>query len=205
MNNIDEEIRIIPADIKYLESYNDTLNEVSKEGKYLSTNKGFSVSSSKRFLEDCISNGYPSFLAVNDKDEAIGWCDIVPREEYKDALTGSIGVGLRKEYRGAGLGKLLIAKAIKAASDMGFERIVLEVRASNEHARYIYEQFGFEYDGDAECNIDGESTPTKKMHIDLVDFSDDEPEEKTRKLPYFLLVCGGCILGAVIAMLCILL
>lgn len=203
MNNIDEEIRIIPTDVKYLKSYNDTLNEVSLEGKYLSTNKGFALSSTEAFMKDCMANGFPAFIAVNEKDEAIGWCDIVPRSEYKDKLTGSIGVGLRKAYRGAGIGKLLISRTIQAAVAYGFERVVLEVRESNEHARYVYEQLGFEYDGDVMRDIDGESTAVKKMYLDLVEEDETGENVKPRKLPYILLVCGGCIIGTLIAILCI--
>ena len=207
MENIDEEIRILPADIKYLDSYSDTINSVSKEGKYLSTSKGFSNESLRRFITDCAAKGYPAFFVVNEKDEAVGWCDIVERES-DGVRTGSIGVGLRKDYRGAGIGRLLINRTLEAAVNFGFERIVLEVRKSNEHARHVYEQLNFVYDDDPDSmeDIDGEKTPVKHMHIDLVTYETEEDgEQPTKRFPYALFVCGGCIIGAVIAILCIIL
>jgi hypothetical protein len=51
------------------------------------------------------------------------------------------------EARGKGLGRQLILAAVDAARERGFERIELDVVASNERARALYAQVGFVEEG----------------------------------------------------------
>ncbi len=60
------DIKIVPATMELADSYNDTLNEVAREGKYLSVTKGYSKSESRAFLADCIARGYPSYFVLDE-------------------------------------------------------------------------------------------------------------------------------------------
>lgn len=51
------------------------------------------------------------------------------------------------QYRGKGLGKALIDKALKEAKRKGLTRIELTVRENNKPAISLYEKFGFFIEG----------------------------------------------------------
>ncbi len=53
-----------------------------------------------------------------------------------------VGIGVRSEYRGLGLGELLFISAIEQAIEMNSRVVTLEVRASNYVARNLYKKYG---------------------------------------------------------------
>lgn len=56
-------------------------------------------------------------------------------------------IALRGEWRGKGLGELLLVSLIELARDMNAERLTLEVRVSNEPAQNLYRKHGFHTEG----------------------------------------------------------
>jgi ribosomal-protein-alanine N-acetyltransferase len=52
-----------------------------------------------------------------------------------------------EEWRGMGLGELLLLELIELALRLGAEMVTLEVRVSNTVAQGLYEKYGFEYTG----------------------------------------------------------
>ena len=55
-----------------------------------------------------------------------------------------IGIAVRKEYWGMGLGTLLMEKALALAAELGYQQAELGVYADNPRAIHIYEKLGFE-------------------------------------------------------------
>lgn len=55
-----------------------------------------------------------------------------------------LDVAVRRDCRGHGVGKMLLATAISALAARGVRTIGLEVRVSNESALVLYRRFGFE-------------------------------------------------------------
>ena len=70
---------------------------------------------------------------------------VVVRLEGDDAELYNIAVAA--ENRRQGIGRRLLALALKEAAERGAERVFLEVRASNTAARRLYAQNGFEMIG----------------------------------------------------------
>ncbi len=61
-----------------------------------------------------------------------------------DDVTGKIiSFAVRKEFRGKGIGKMLLKSAIERLKTRGKKKITLEVRVSNVQAQALYEKFGF--------------------------------------------------------------
>lgn len=56
-------------------------------------------------------------------------------------------IAIRTQVRGAGLGELLLTSMIEAATEMGADRITLEVRVTNTPAQRLYEKYGFKREG----------------------------------------------------------
>ena len=61
---------------------------------------------------------------------------------FEDAELANIAVA--PTYRGKGVGKLLMEKMHAYAKSLGAERMLLEVRVSNQSAIGLYEKYGYE-------------------------------------------------------------
>jgi ribosomal protein S18 acetylase RimI-like enzyme len=86
-------------------------------------------------------------LAVDPQGEVIGWIDIqrLPWEGMRHV--GSLGMGVRGEWRRRGVGRALLTAALAAASERGITPVELEVFASNSGAVRLYETAGFAHEG----------------------------------------------------------
>jgi ribosomal-protein-alanine N-acetyltransferase len=56
-------------------------------------------------------------------------------------------IAMRPDWRGRGLGELLLASMIEASLEAGAERVTLEVRVSNQTAQNLYRKYGFRQQG----------------------------------------------------------
>jgi ribosomal-protein-alanine N-acetyltransferase len=56
-------------------------------------------------------------------------------------------LAVHPDFRGRGIAKLLLVAALKAAIQRGLQSATLEVRANNEVAQRLYQQFGFQIVG----------------------------------------------------------
>ncbi len=56
-------------------------------------------------------------------------------------------LGIHPDYRGQGLGQLLLYTLLDKAAELKLERATLEVRASNQAALGLYQKFGFQVAG----------------------------------------------------------
>lgn len=56
-------------------------------------------------------------------------------------------VAVHPDFWRQGIGRALVQTALDKAAELGFARVMLEVRASNEAAQTLYRSFGFEEDG----------------------------------------------------------
>lgn len=59
----------------------------------------------------------------------------------------SLGMGVRSDHRGRGVGAALLAEAIRWARWAGIEKLTLEVYPHNERALALYRRFGFVEEG----------------------------------------------------------
>lgn len=131
-------MKIEKASIRLAESYAAALDEVAREGKYLAADKGYTLSECISFMRFCASTDSVA-LFLTDGDRVAGWCDIVPARGFG---TGSLGIGLKKEYRGKGEGTRLLEEAISLAKPR-FRKVVLYVREDNARAVGMYLSHGF--------------------------------------------------------------
>ena len=66
------------------------------------------------------------------------------RSNLKYLHRAYMGISVRQEYSGYGLGSLMVDIAVKQAKENGFEQIELGVFSDNNKAIHLYEKFGFE-------------------------------------------------------------
>ena len=82
---------------------------------------------------------YHTFL-VEDGGQVCGYGCLILL--FEDAELANIAVA--PTHRGRGVGKLLMEKMHSYAKTFGAERMLLEVRVSNQNAIGLYEKYGYE-------------------------------------------------------------
>lgn len=141
------EVRIVPTAEQYVTGFNYCVGVVARERKYIAQVDPPPLSLSASFVHMLLAGGGVQMLALNSKNDVVGWCDIVRDQREGYTHRGTMGMGLLPDYRGQGLGEKLLRATIDAAVKMGMERIELEVYPSNERAIRLYEKLGFRIEG----------------------------------------------------------
>ena len=72
-----------------------------------------------------------------------GNCNISFTDRFRSRHIGTIGIAVRKEYWGLGLGRALTEACIQCARTAGYEQLELEVVSSNSRAVSLYRDLGF--------------------------------------------------------------
>jgi len=98
---------------------------------------------------DFIRNVAPPnlFLVAEHRGALVGWLSLFRHRAEFCHHVAELGIGVKKGYRGVGIGLALVETAQEWARRMGLEKITLSVRASNTVARRLYERCGFIYEG----------------------------------------------------------
>jgi ribosomal protein S18 acetylase RimI-like enzyme len=136
------EIKPIAED--HIPSFRETLDVVAREQKFLSFLQAPPLEQMRYFVLDNIKEGYPQFVVLV-ADKVAGWCDVLPNPRRTvHAHCGTLGMGLLPKYRGQGIGRKLMERALNTALAFGFTRIELTVRETNVSAIALYKNFGFE-------------------------------------------------------------
>ncbi len=123
------------------------IDEISREGMYFLKDK-YSVDEDEERarIENHIRRG-DVFLVAEENGVVVGFV-IIRRGKYsKNRHVGYLGIGVRKDYRGKGIGKSLMREAERIARQRGFEKICLEVFSSNRRAIKFYKKLGYKIEG----------------------------------------------------------
>jgi ribosomal protein S18 acetylase RimI-like enzyme len=102
-----------------------------------------------RYVKDWGRAGDLGFIAIDARsDEPMGavWCRLSPEDDkgfaYIDEETPELGIALRPEYRGQGIGTALLKRLLEEAKNL-YPAISLSVSPNNPALR-LYERLGFE-------------------------------------------------------------
>jgi putative acetyltransferase len=87
-----------------------------------------------------------SIYYITELDNEIrGGAGIFPTANLPEGVCELVKIYLSKELRGAGLGKIMIAKCLESAKQNGFTKVYLETMPELKMAVKIYEKLGFKY------------------------------------------------------------
>jgi ribosomal-protein-alanine N-acetyltransferase len=95
------------------------------------------------FLNELRDNQFAHYI-VGEKDGTVvcyGGMWIIINEAHVT------NIAVKPEYRGKGLGKIIMLELIERAKLMGCDAMTLEVRPSNSEARALYHKLGFRVKG----------------------------------------------------------
>ena len=139
--------RIVPIAEEHIPGFREAVDVVSRERRYLAFLEAPPLDDVRRFVLNNIGRGFPQFVALSG-ETVVGWCDVLPnRIRIIYAHCGMLGIGLLPEFRGRGLGRQLMQRAIDAAFEFGMTRIELTVREHNANAISLYKSLGFAVEG----------------------------------------------------------
>lgn len=129
-----------------IEGFRDALDSVAVERRFLAQFSAPTLERTIEFVTAGIAANVSQFVAL-DGPTIVGWADIFPDKSEAMTHSGSLGIGVVSDYRGRGIGKMLLVSCIKKAQENGISRIVLHVRADNEKAIGLYASVGFQTEG----------------------------------------------------------
>ena len=89
-----------------------------------------------------IQEGNKVFLAGFFEDRMVGTTEIT-RQGGRSKHMGTLGIAIAKELRGEGLGRELMGRILKEASNIGLTHVELHVYEGNEPALQLYASMGF--------------------------------------------------------------
>jgi ribosomal protein S18 acetylase RimI-like enzyme len=139
-------LAIVPIELRHIESFGDCVGEVARERRFLAIVDGFPAEQNALWVAANRARGNPLYVAL-DAERVVGWCEVrreaLPGREH----CGVLGIGVRGAWRGAGLGRRLMAAALADAWQRHFERIELWVRGPNAAAIALYRKMGFVEEG----------------------------------------------------------
>jgi len=137
------------VDAHKIHSY--TLEVLSSEQEYLitlPTEFTVTVEQQMEWIQKIIEHYNSVLIVAEDENEIIGFLDFHGGQKFKLSHTGSFGMSVRKDYRGKGIGRLLIYKLFEWAIEQGkIEKISLDVLSNNATAIHLYHSVGFSEEG----------------------------------------------------------
>lgn len=123
-----------------LEIYNDAVLHTTASADY----EARSLESRYEWFDEHEREGYPVFVVENADGMVVGWSSLSRyKERYGYRFSTENSVYIHPEWRGRGLGKLLMPPLIEAAHTMGMHAILAGISADNEASLKLHAQFGF--------------------------------------------------------------
>jgi hypothetical protein len=101
-NAILREIRIVPIAEPYIEGFYRCLDSVARERRHLAFTQAPPFESARSFVLSNIAQNVPQLVALRG-DEVVGWCDVSPMTREGFTHCGTLGMGVRKDFRRLGL------------------------------------------------------------------------------------------------------
>jgi RimJ/RimL family protein N-acetyltransferase len=129
-----------PADAQALI---DSVNEVGSEQVHIMTERIPHTTDEEAELIRKIDRRRVLFLVAIVDRRLVASADIERGRQTKNHHTASLGIAVRKEARGVGLGKAMLEDLLRWAGSEGIRKVSLDVFATNASAIALYRALGF--------------------------------------------------------------
>ncbi len=123
--------------------------EVSSESKFLLTcpDEVEDIIDQRRMIALYLGDSRRIFLVAEYNNQIIGMITLSGSSRRRIMHKGELGISVRKQFWGKGIGSSLMEECLKIAKQKGFKKIQLEVMSNNNRAMALYKKFGFEVEG----------------------------------------------------------
>ena len=145
----------------------DHVNAVAAEGIYLLTERLALTPKEERVVfrkHDAVTAIY---LVAVEEDEILGTATFSRGIPTKSRHVASLGIILRKDARGIGLGRALMQAGIDWARSVGVQKLTLGVFDSNTAARALYRRLGFVQEGRLKGHAIIRGKPVDELRLSL--------------------------------------
>lgn len=139
---------IRPTTDEDVAALNALVTAVARERRYLGSTEGFTLDQTRAYLAHVRARGLA--LGAVDGDRLVGWVDVLCGEFEGLTHCGRLGMGVAADARERGIGRALLTRALDDGF-RSFERIELEVFASNTRAIALYRRLGMVEEGRRRC------------------------------------------------------
>lgn len=125
------------------------INDLSQERTFIRMQgETITMEEEEKFIEnqlDLIENRLGILLVALVDDKLAGVAGI-EMEKLTEAHVGELGISIAKDYRGQGIGKILVRNLLQEAKKQlpQLEIVTLSVFSTNETGIALYKQFGFQ-------------------------------------------------------------
>jgi len=124
---------------------------VCRESRFLITkpDEVGSFAEQRRHIALYLSDPKRIFLIAhwNSESDIVGIVTLAGFPKRKIAHVAELGISVRKDYWGMGIGSRLMYECLREAKERAFKKIQLEVMVENNRAISLYKKFGFTEEG----------------------------------------------------------
>ena len=129
----------------------DQMQDVDRETKFLAREPdefNFTLEQEKSFIRNNTNNKNSQFLIGELEGKIVANCSVGLVQTPKRYLhRAALGIAVRKESWGMGIGKKMMQECIMWCNKNGVEQLELEVVTQNERAVSLYKSLGFQIYG----------------------------------------------------------
>ncbi len=122
------------------------INSAVEEGAFIKADRKFNSKEEKKWLREVlkkIKEKKAVMLVAEVNGKVVGNCSI-NKGKYSKSHVGTLGILIKKEFRGLGIGKRLMQLAIEEArKKLKIEIVVLTLFSVNKIAHHLYRKLGF--------------------------------------------------------------
>jgi len=126
-------------------------NLVGGETNFLSFGKGefmADLNAEVKYIENIKNEKNSNFIVATINEKIIGAASITSIQKRKMKHVGTLGIVIKKEYCGLGIGGILIDNLVNWSKQNGItKKISLLTRCDNYNAIELYKKKGFEIEG----------------------------------------------------------
>ncbi len=140
--------RIKRADIRRAKEFMEFINEIIDENDYIHYNKRFSLKEERVWVKETLKGNKKresATLLAEHEGKIVGSSGIISKNGRENHVA-VLGITIRRDYRGLGIGAQMILTAINEAKKSLKTKpkiIELDVFETNKNAQTLYQKLGF--------------------------------------------------------------
>lgn len=143
-----KEIKVVkaaPEDAEKILAYSKIIGGETENLLYGPEGINTTLEQEKEFIKNAADSKRRVLFVAKYDDEVVGVADFSSVEHPRIGHRGGMGISVRKDMWGKGVGSMLMEHIIDFAKNVAKVDIVaLQVRSDNERAIHLYEKYGFE-------------------------------------------------------------
>ncbi len=141
-----DDLTIEPLNEAHFDRLHAVFDAVCRERRFMAFTQGGPREEARAYYLSILDAGDAHVVALRG-NALLGWCDVLRQRPDARRHVGTLGMAVRADARGQGLGRALITAALAGADARGLTRVELTVHPDNQVAQRLYRSVGFVLEG----------------------------------------------------------